>query len=322
MIRKLSFIIFLIVISYGFSIGFVYSETVDRIVAVVNDEPITQSELDALLMPIYAQYRSAYSGEEFMTKINDARTNLLNQLIEDKLVTQEAKRLEVKVTEDEIEVQINEIKRKFPSEEEFNTFLKAQRITVDKLYKRYEEQIAIRKLHQYEVRQKVVVSPLEIEAYYSDHIGNFTEEEKLKVKTIMIKKKKDQDQKGNDEDREEIEKIVNTIQNGASFAELAKQYSQGMNAEEGGALGFIERGEMIPEFDTVLFKLTVGEISPVLETDIGYHVFLVEAKQEREVRPLSEIKDEIHNIIFKTKAKERFEKWMQELKQNAYISIK
>jgi len=322
MMKQIIIVILFLVISFGVSTGFVYSETVDRIVAVVNDEPITQSELDALLIPIYAQYRSAYIGEEFINKVNEARTNLLNQLIEDRLVAQEAKRLEVKVTEEEVEAHINEVKRKFPSDDEFNLFLANQGITLDKLYKRYEEQIAIRKLHYYEVRQKVVVSPLEIEAYYSEHIDEFTEKEKLKVKTIMIKKKEDQGGKMVDEARIKIEKLVNEVQNGASFSELAKQHSEGMNAEEGGDLGFIERGEMIPEFDKVLFNLSVGEISPILETDIGYHIFIIEAKQEKKVKTLSEIKDEIYNIIFKIKSKDRFEKWMQELKQNAYISIK
>ncbi len=322
MIKKFIPIILLLIVTFVMPIGFAYSETVDRIVAVVNDEPITQSELDALLVPIYSQYRSAYSGEEFIAKVNEARTNLLNQLIEDRLIAHEAKRLDVKVAEEEVEAQINEVKRKFPSEEEFNLFLENQGVTLDKLYKRYEEQIAIRKLHQYEVRQKIVVSPLDIETYYNENIEDFTEKEKLKVKTIMIKKSEKEEDEGVDEAKIKIEKIINEIRQGASFSDLAKQYSEGMNAEEGGDLGFIEREEMIPEFDKVLFDLSVGELSPILETDVGYHVFLIEAKQEKKVRPLSEIKDEIYNIIFKIKSKERFEKWTQELKQNAYISIK
>lgn len=295
-------------------------ETIDRIVAVVNDEPITQSELDSLLVPIYEQYRSAYTGQEFVEKMNEARQNLLNQLIEDRLIAQEAKRVGVPVTEEEIDFQLSEVKKKFPSENEFRMFLEQQNVNLDSLRDRYRDQIAVRKLHQYEVRQKVIVSPKEIEEYYLKHLDEYTEKEKLKVRTIMIRMKVDED--GNDIARPLIDRIVSDLKEGASFAELAKEYSEETHAAQGGELGFIKRGELIEEFDSVLFSLPVGELSPVLETQVGYHIFQVEAKQEKKTKSLGEVKDEISNVIFRRKSKERYEKWIEELKENAYISIK
>ena len=79
---------------------------------------------------------------------------------------------------------------------------------------------------------------------------------------------------------------------------------------------------MIEAFDSVVFSLGVGEVSPILETEVGCHVFFVEAKQEKKVTQLSEVKDEVSTIIFRAKAKERYQIWMEELKENAYISIK
>jgi len=320
--KKTYILILLAALTLSFAVPYVYAETVDRIVAVVNDEPITQSELDSLLVPIYEQYRQAYSGEEFMRKMAEARTNLLNQLIEDRLVAQEAERLGVVVTNEEIEAQINEVKTKFGSDAEFNDFLDEQKVSLAKLRKRYKEQIAIRKLHQYEIHQKIVVSPKEIEDYYNEHLSEFTDKEKLKVKTIMLRKK-EKDEDGTDPlVRESIDKITEELKTGADFAGLAKQHSEETHAEEGGELGFIESGELIASFDEVLFSLPVGSLSPVLETEIGYHLFLIEAKQEKKVKPLAEIKDEIENILFRTKSKVRFEEWMTDLKDNAYISIK
>jgi len=132
-------LIIAIAISLILPICFVCAETVDRIVAVVNDEPITQSELDSLLMPVYEQYKAAYGGEEFAVKINEARTNLLNQLIEDRLVAQEAEHLGVEVLEEEIDAQIDEIKKKFNDDNAFRTFLLQQGITMAKMRKRYKE---------------------------------------------------------------------------------------------------------------------------------------------------------------------------------------
>ncbi|MBU1863937.1 MAG: peptidylprolyl isomerase [Candidatus Omnitrophica bacterium] len=316
MYKRIIFALFIIMASRS-----AYAETVNRIVAVVNDEAITQSELDVLLVPLYKQYRSVYSGDEFVTKMNEARSNLLNQLIEDRLVAQEAKRIGVKVSEDEIEVQVEEVKKKFVSEEAFNDFLFQQNITIDKLYKRYEEQIAIRKLHQYEVRQKVVVSPGELETYYEEHLDDFTEKEKLKVRTILIKKKRGEESIV-DEAKKKMDIVVEELKKGVSFAELARQYSGGTHAAEGGELGFITKGELIPQFDAVLFGLSVGERSPILETDIGFHIFSIDAKQEKKVKELPQVKEEIRDRIFRFKSKERFKTWMNELKENAYISIK
>jgi peptidyl-prolyl cis-trans isomerase SurA len=297
-------------------------ETIDRVVAVVNDEPITQSELDALIVPIYEQYRQAYSGQEFMRKMTEVRTNLLSQLIEDRLVAQEAERLGVVVTDEEIQAQINDVKSKFPSETEFKNFLDEQKISLSKLRERYKDQIAIRKLHQYEIRQKIIVSPKEIEEYYNSNLKAFTEKEKLKVKTIMVRKKESDQTDTDSVQRQLMETIVSELKDGADFASLAKQYSDETHAQDGGDLGFIERGELIATFDEVLFQLSVGSLSPILETEIGYHLFLVEAKQEKKVKPLAELKDEIENILFRTKSKNRFEQWINELKENAYISIK
>lgn len=298
------------------------AQTIDKIVAVVNDEPITQSELDQLLIPIYEQYKSAYKGDEFMAKMAEARTNLLTQLIEDSLVAQEAVRLGVMVTEEEVDAQMTEVKSKFPSDDEFKNFLDSQHISYTKLRERYKEQISVRKLHQYEVRQKVVVSPKDIEDYYTQNMQTFTEKEKIKVKTIMIRK----DAKGADGSdviaREKIDMVLKEIKDSVSFSEAAKKYSHETHAASGGDLGFIQRGEMIKAFDEVLFGLSVGAISPVLETEIGYHVFFIEAKQAEKVRPLEEVKFEIEDTLFRIKSKERFTNWMKDLKDNAYISIK
>ena len=297
-----------------------YAETLDRIVAVVNDEPITQSELDVFLLPIYEQYKEAYSGPEFVAKMNEAQVSMLNQLIEDRLIVQQANTLGVEVSDDEIDAQLQEIKNKFPSESDFQKFLEAQNITVDKLRKRYKEQIAVRKLHAYEVRQKVSVSPRQIEEYYEEHLDDFSDKEKVKVRTILIKKKAfDTDV---DPSRALIDKIVSDLEGGVSFEELAKQYSEGMNNAEGGDLGFVEKGDLIPAFDDVLFSLSVGERSGVIETEMGYHIFVVEAKQERKEKNLSEVKEEIRGIIYREKMKERYESWIQDLKEDAYISIK
>lgn len=315
-VRMSVFMIFFVIILSTM----LYAETVDRIVAVVNDDPITQSELDMMLIPIYEQYKSVYDGRAFVEKITEARTSLLNQLIEDRLIRQEAKRVEIDVSDEEVNMHIEEVKSNFADEERFIAFLDAQHLSMDKLKEQYRDQIAMQKLHHYEVRSKVTVSPQDIETYYYENIDDFTDKEKIKARTIMIKKVPQIE--GNDKERQLIDKIRKQLTAGGDFSELAQQYSQGAHASDGGALGFIERGEMIAEFDEVLFSLNIGELSPVLETDTAYHLFLVEGRQEKKEQNLSEVKDDIRALIYKMRSKKRYSEWIEELKKKAYISIK
>lgn len=302
------------------SVSVANAATFDKIVAVVNDEPITQSELDMSLMPVYEKYKAAYSGPEFSEKMGAARASMLNNLIEEKLMAQEAKHLEVAVTDSEIDSRLKDIRENFPDEIQFNKYLESQHITLKNLREKLSDQIAVKKLYSYEVRQKVSVSPRDIENYYNEHKDKFVQKEKVKARTILIKKNIDDN--GVDQGLQKMNKVMAKIAAGDDFSAMAKEFSEGMNPQDGGDLGFVKKGDLIKEFDSVIFELNVGETSDVIKTDIGYHLFLVEAKQAEKVVPLSELKDKIHGIVYKEKIKDRHEEWLAGLKEDAYISIK
>ncbi|MDD5085227.1 MAG: peptidylprolyl isomerase [Candidatus Omnitrophica bacterium] len=300
-------------------------ELVDKVVAVVDEEAITQSELDELLNPIYEQYRKQYQGEDLFRKLDEARRILLNQLIEDRLVYQESKRAGVKMAEEEVDASVNDFKDRFQNDAEFNKLLKEEGMTMTKLRERYERQIAIRKLHQYEVRGKVMVSPKEVEQYYKDHINEFATNERIQVRTITIRKSPEAVEKGLTDEtaKAKAEAVLKElIDTKADFAELAKRYSQDSYALEGGELGFIERGDMVEAIDQALFSLKKGELSQVLESKLGYHIFRVDDIQAGKVQALDEMRGNIQGIIYREKMRKRFVEWMEQLKKEAYISIR
>ncbi|HNV87232.1 MAG TPA: peptidylprolyl isomerase, partial [Candidatus Omnitrophota bacterium] len=282
-----------------------------------------QSELDQLLAPVYGQYKKVYTGREFSLKMEEARQGLLNQLIEDKLVYQEAKRLGVEVSEEEINEKMDAFQARF-KKEDFDRLLQEQGLTLSKLRNRYREQIAIRKLHQHQVRSKVIVTPVEIEDYYKQHLDEFTEDEKIRVSTITIRKNEEAlDAKGEDlKAKEKAEEVRGKILAGGNFEELARTYSQDTKAEAGGDLGFIGRGELIPSIDEVIFNLKIGDVSPVLTTEMGYHIFKVTERRERREKSLEEVRDMIEDFLIRKETRKRFNEWMQDLKKNAYISIR
>ena len=87
-------------------------------------------------------------------------------------------------------------------------------------------------------------------------------------------------------------------------------------------MGLVERGQMLAEIDEVIFELEVGEVSGLIKTELGYHIFKVEEKLEPDTQELAEVREEIDEVIFKEKFDQRFGEWMGELKEDAYISIK
>jgi len=300
------------------------SQLVDQVVAIVNDEIITQSELDTLLRPIYEQIKGEYSGEDLMKKFTEIRRKLLSQLIEDRLVFQEAKTRGVEVGESEIRERIEEFKKNFPDEETFEKALDEQGLSLRDLEERFRRQAMIRRLHDMEIRSHIIVSPHDIENYYRDHASEFTQEERIKVRSLTVKKSLEAREKGllDEHAKKLIQELRRRVLAGEDFQVLAKQYSEDVHAAEGGLSQWIGRQEMIPVIDEVIFNLRVGEISEIIETPMGYHVFRLEEKEKGHTSDLEEVRDRIMAIVFQKKSEERFNEWMIELKRNAYISIR
>lgn len=299
-------------------------QLVDRVVAVVNDEPVTQSELDFYLRPLYEELKQQSEGEELARQLNEARLKLLNQIIEDRLVYQEAKTQGINVDESEIDALVEELKGKFHSETEFEKMMAQDGYSLTELRERYRRQIAIRKLHDVEIRAHVVISPREIEDYYKNRQSEFAEEETVKVRSITVRKEEETVAKGLTDEpaKKKIEAAEERIRGGESFEKLAGEFSEDTHAREGGLIGWVKRGEMLPVIEKALFSLQVGGITPILETSSGYHLFKVEDKKVGRIPPLEEVRNKIHGILFREEAQKRFDDWMNQLKTRAYISIR
>ncbi|MDD5424387.1 MAG: peptidylprolyl isomerase [Candidatus Omnitrophica bacterium] len=291
----------------------------NKILAVVNDEVLTQADLDIALGQIKADLENEYSGAELAAKVEAARKDYLSQMIEDKLILQEAKKMGVLVDDAEVEEQFKQIKSKFPSDDVFYSEVQKAGISTEVLKKRYRENIMMGKLVSHEVREKVVVTPSEIDDYFKKHSEEFKAPEAVHVRVIMLRF---DDKSGPPEVKQKADDIMKLIKEGRDFGELATLYSQGLKSEEGGDFGFVEKGQMREDFDKVIFAMKAGEVSDPVKADTGYFIFKVEEKRDARTRTLSEARDDIENIIYREKAQQRYLDWMAKLKRDAFIQIK
>jgi peptidyl-prolyl cis-trans isomerase SurA len=291
----------------------------NKILVVVNDEVLTQADLDFALNQISEELKSEYSGAELAAKIEEARKDYLNQMIEDKLILQQAKKLGVIVDDSEVEEQFKQIKSKFPSEDIFYSEVQKAGISTEVLKKRYRENIMMGKLVSHEVKEKVVVTPSEIDEYYKKHSEELKAPEAVRVRSIMLRF---EGEKSEEAVKQKSYDILKLIKEGRDFGELAKLYSQGLKSDEGGDFGFVERGQMREDFDKVIFSMKEGEVSEPLRTDTGYFIFKTEQKRDARTLTLQEAHDDIENIIYREKAQQRYKDWIAKLKRDAFIQIK
>ncbi len=306
---------FLIIMGLFVSTGLIAQG--DRILARVNDDVVTLSDLEERLRPIIAKYESSYSGEELLENLAKAEKYWLNQLIENKLILQDAEKQGIEISPEQLEERVERIKSDFESELQFKVFLESQGMNIDQLKKSVEENMKIG-ISTMRIRQKAKykISPKEVAQYYEDHKKSFSEDGMVRASHILIR------QKDNDAATEKLaEEVYSKLKNGGDFATLAREYSDGPHAEEGGDLGFFVAGQHIPEIDDVIKKLKVGELSKPFKSRLGYHILVVKQRKKSRVKPFSEAQSEIEDILLREKAKEIWDKWIAGLKEKAFIEI-
>jgi len=294
------------------------SEVVERIVAVVNDEIITDEDIEIAMAPIVAQSRTIYSGPEFDSKLKELRQEFISKLIDDRLVLSEAKRRKVIIKDVEVDDMLADVRNKFPNRAVFLKAIQDQGLTEKKLWIRFRDQLLSQKLVNYEVRAKVSISPGEINEYYKNHQDEFLQGDRVKLQQILIRVSS-----RSDEDALALaQTLIEKIKTGAAFDELARSYSEGVEAKEGGEMGWIEKGQLMGDIDDQIFKLDAGQVVGPIRTNLGYHLFKVTEKETRTLKPLSEAREGIYEVLFKEKLRQRLEGWIADLKKNAYISIR
>ncbi len=295
------------------------AQVVNKVVAVVNEEIVTRQDVDQLLSVLYAQEVQAHDREGLLQKMEELKKDILKRIIEDKLILSRAKELGVKVTEIETDDKLEQVKSGFPSEEAFYDMLETQGITVANLKDRYRDQIMMKKLVDFEIRSKVSILPSDIAEYYQKYREEFKQEEKRRVRHVLIKAK---DEVELELARVEIARVYEALKEGASFAELAKEYSQGPHRAEGGDMGYVSHGEMLGELDEAILALKPGEFSEPVKSNIGYHIFKVTEIRDLGYFGLEEVQPAIKKMLYHKEFKKKLKGWVDDLKKEAYIDIK
>ncbi|NPA48529.1 MAG: hypothetical protein GXO20_00985 [Thermodesulfobacteria bacterium] len=288
-----------------------YAVVVDRIVAVVNDDVITLSELDEAAAPLYRRYLPrAKDPVERENLIRQIRRQVLNQMIDEKLLAQEAEKLDIKVSPAEVDRFIARFKEQNGlSDEKFQEFLAAQGLSYDEYRQKVAEQIKRLKLVQGRIQERIVITDEEIEDYYRKHYlsGNKT---RYELAAIVIT---------GPEAEEKAREAYQKLKSGEDFRKVAAEYSSLKGSGEG--LGSFRLDELAPEVREVISKMKPGEISPPIKVGKSWQIFKLLAIHSDNSKPLGEIRAQIEQQLRQEKIDQLLQKWLKELRQKAYIRV-
>ncbi len=241
----------------------------ETILASFSEQTITLGEFNQLWKEVPEDY-----------KLQLDKSMVLDQMISEKLLIQEAKNMGLEEDNDVLE-QI----------------------------KKMAEQILVQVLIEREILDKIKVNDEEVLEYYELNKDSFTEKEQVYLYNILI------------ETEEEAQDVLEQLKAGGDFSEIAIEKSTGPSAVQGGDLGYLTRGTIIPEIEEVVFTLELEELSEIIKTDFGFHILKITEKKPETVKTLEEVKEDIIQTLLPDKQKEAFENLLEELKSKSEIEI-
>jgi len=300
-----------------------YGELIDRIVAIVNEDVITLSELDEAVSPYAQQIRSGlYDTEKERQMLFKVRHDILERMIDRKVTEQQGKKLGVSVSETDVDHRIEQIKEeRYYTEKELKKVLSAEGYTLEEYRKQIRGQLLGIKLINIEVKSKIAVTEEEIQDYYAGHKDVYGEKKKYHLRTILVRVPSWQ--RGEDKLRAQnkTEAIAIQLRSGMPFEEVAKKYSADETAKDGGDIGWFSIEELSTELQETVRWMDQGDVSPALETAHGYQILLLEEIKESAVKTLKEARMEIQERIYRDMVEERYDTWLKDLRADSYIKV-
>ncbi|MFN7989596.1 MAG: peptidylprolyl isomerase [Thermoanaerobaculia bacterium] len=286
-------------------------EVIDRILVHVNSRIVTQTQLDAR---VEAALREAPPGLD-ASRREEVRKTALGELVNEALLEDRARELDVVSTDEEVEEQIKRLKEQnnVKSEEEFTKALEASGLTPDKLRDQLKRSSTIQRVIGREVNSKVDLSDDALRLAYEREKEQWAIPEKVRVAEVLVVAGP-----GSEEKAREAARLA---KGGTKFEDVVLRYSDGPTRSKGGDMGTVGKGELAADIDKAAFSLPVGGISDPILTKSGWHVLKVVEKIPASYKPYSEVKAEILKKEQETQFQKKLAEYLDKLKRDAVIKV-
>jgi len=275
------------------------------VVATVNGEVLSRADFE---QELWRELASTEAPQRTPEEVEPFKRTLLDTYIHRMLLLQAARKNNITVTDEEVDRGVLRLSGDYPAGN-FNEVLAQGQLSMDELRTREASRLTIEKLFAHHVYSRVAVTEEELRSWYAAHEADFNEAEQVHAAQIVVK--------GLDEAR----RLQVQLKAGRNFADLARRYSLSADGKVGGDLGFFPRGQMPPAFDEVVFKLPVGQVSDVVSTEYGYHLFRVQERKPARKREFSEVRQLVEMKLLEKKRAEAQAAFEKELRDKAQVQV-
>lgn len=273
------------------------------VAARVNGEVIYATDLDQEVDAIARQYGIPDDDKQRSEIVRI----VLDQMIEQRIINQQARRYDAVASEAQINAQLADIRRNFPTEAEFRQALEQRRWTLADLKNRLRGTITMQNLT--ERVTKVTVTDAEIQKYFNEHRSEYDQAEQVRVSHILL------------ESEAEARLVLARLRRGEKFEDLAQQYSKDPGSKtQGGDLGFVSRGQLVGEFEKVAFSMEPGQTSGLVKTQFGFHIIRVTDKKPPQAARIEAVRDQIRSQLMTRKREAAFQEWLKKARTQAKIT--
>lgn len=296
---------------------------IDEVMAVVNHHSITKSEIDRELMPTFKKLHATYHGEAYLQLVSSIEYNVMMKKINERLELEEADRVGLSVTDDEVDRAINDIMQKnsMTARWQLETALSAQGLTFHQYRRKLKKQLTVMKLINSQVRSTVVISPDEVRDYFLKHREDYRLPAHVTLTDIFLRIPEGATAEQITAIQKSGEHILRQIARGDDFEMLAGSESQGPNAETGGLLGDLTKDQLLPELVTPAFSIPVGKNSGLIRTSRGFYIIRVLHRDAQPYEKFADIKQSILNKLTKKTTEKRIRLWLEKLREHSFVAI-
>ncbi len=301
------------------------SKVVEEIVARVNNEIITLSDLDRARNSLQDEARQDCRNctpQQLQLMLTEKGKNLLRDLIDQSLLVQRAKDMGISVETDVVR-RLDQIRQQntIPSMEELEKKVNESGTSFEDFKNNIRNQLLTQEVIRREVGSRIIIDHEEIQKYYDEHKNEFQRPEQVYLREIFVTTE------GKKESEiPELEKkakaLLDRVKKGEDFGDLAKRYSDGSTAKSGGELGVFDRGQLAKDLEDVVFKLNKGQMTDVTRTKTGFLVLRVEQRFQAGLQPIEKVENEIMNRLYVQKMEPALRKHLQTLREESYVVVK
>ena len=281
----------------------------DRIVAIVNSELIMLSDVMREFETEQERLSREHRGSDLDQRLKTAEYMALTKLIERRLQLQEAKAKRVEVSDLDVKQALEQMKRQGSPLDVTNP---SDRQTV-------RDQLLLMRVVDLHIRSNITVGDSELKRFYQEHRDRFAIPEEYQLSQILIQPRASD---GLAEALTKARRAMDDLKRGEKFEDVAAQYSDGANALQGGRLGWVRQGELIPAIEQAVAHLVPGGISDIIESPEGIQIIRMDDRKPKQFRRYEDVRRDIQEQVHQQKSEDMYQSWLVDLKNKAYIEIK